>query len=73
MEDKERKQELHDIAPQAEEQDYNANEQNPGPSKEAIEEKDEDGAGKAMKWIIPVIIVALLIVWFFFFRTDVTQ
>ena len=69
----ERKRDLHQKSPQWAEHDYNAHEQNLGPAKEVIEEKDEDRAGKAMKWIIPTLIIGLVIVWFVFFRNNATQ
>ena len=73
MESKERKQDLHDKSPQPAEHDYNAHDENPGPSKEAIEEKDENGAGKVMKWMIPILVIALVLVYFLFFRNNVSQ
>lgn len=68
METRKTKAELHAKSPQPAEEDYNAHSSNPGPSAEAIEEKDEDGAGKALKWVIPVVVILLTIVWFLFFR-----
>lgn len=47
------------------EHDYNANDQNPGPSEEAVTEKDDRSVGTVMKWLIPIFIVVLLIAWFF--------
>lgn len=64
MEDNESKN-IH--SPQPIEHDYDANkENNPGPSEEAVTEKDENGAGSVLRWIIPILVVALLIVWLFF-------
>lgn len=54
------------------ETDYAQHENNPGPAP-TVNEADDKGAGQAMKWIIPIIIIILLIVYFVFFRTDVTQ
>ena len=48
------------------ETNYEAHQQNPGPSKEAIVEEDKNGASKVLKWIIPGVIILLLIIWFFF-------
>ncbi len=53
------------------ETDYAEHENNPGPAP-TVNEPDDKGAGQAMKWIIPIIIVILLIVYFAFFRTDVS-
>jgi len=46
------------------EKDYDKHKEDPGPAKPAITEKDENGAGQAMKWIIPILVIALLIWWF---------
>lgn len=46
------------------ETDYESHKENPGPAEPAVNEKDENGAGKAMKWILPIIVIALLIWWF---------
>lgn len=48
------------------ETDYAKHEEDPGPSPQAINEYDRNGASKVMKWIIPVLVVALLIYWLFF-------
>jgi len=50
------------------ETDYAKHENDPGPSPEAVKEKDENGAGPVMKWTIPIIILILLIFWFIFFK-----
>ena len=68
MTSEDRKEQLRKDSPQPVEHDYNAHQQNPGPSPEAVEEKDENGGGLALKWVIPIAVIALLIVWFFFFR-----
>ncbi|MFC5284391.1 hypothetical protein [Pedobacter alpinus] len=52
-------------SPQGIEHDYNEHKENPGPSEEAVLEKNEKGAGQAMKWIIPIILVILFIVYMF--------
>ncbi|MET3114064.1 hypothetical protein AAKU52_001797 [Pedobacter sp. CG_S7] len=49
------------------EHDYAQHENDPGPSPEAVFEYDKEGASKAMKWIIPVLIVILLIVYWIVF------
>ncbi|PST82961.1 hypothetical protein C7T94_10045 [Pedobacter yulinensis] len=46
------------------EHDYSKHENNPGPSKEAVEERNSNGAGSILKWIIPVLVIALLVWWF---------
>ncbi|MCZ4243904.1 hypothetical protein [Pedobacter punctiformis] len=51
-------------APKPIEQDYEKHKDDPGPGKPAVTEKDENGAGLAMKWIIPILIIVGLIVWF---------
>ena len=50
-------------SPEGIEHDYNQHKENPGPSEEAVTEKNENGAGQAMKWIIPICIVILFIVY----------
>lgn len=50
-------------SPEGIEHDYNKHKENPGPSEEAVTEKNENGAGQAMKWIIPICIVILFIVY----------
>jgi len=50
------------------EHDYAKHENDPGPAPEAVFEDDKEGASKVMKWIIPVLIIILLIVyWIMFF------
>ena len=46
------------------ETNYEEHQQNPGPSKEAVVEEDKNGASKVLKWILPVLVILLLIVWF---------
>ncbi len=54
------------------ETDYEAHKENPKPAP-TVNEPDNKGAGQAMKWIIPIVVVILLIVWFIFFRNNVTN
>lgn len=58
------KSELERKSPEGVEEDYNHHKEHPAPSEEAIKEKNEEGAGQAMKWIIPIVIAALFIVYF---------
>ncbi len=51
------------------ETDYEAHKANPGPAP-TVNEPDNEGAGQAMKWIIPIVIVVLLVIWFIFFRNN---
>ncbi|MFW0715251.1 hypothetical protein [Pedobacter sp. N23S346] len=51
-------------APKPIEQDYENHKEDPGPAKSAVTEKDENGAGSILKWILPVAVVIGLIVWF---------
>lgn len=46
------------------EQDYAKHEADPGPSPQAVEEKDINGAAVVMRWLIPVLVLILLIYWF---------
>ncbi len=54
------------------ETDYEAHSDNPGPAP-TVNEPDNKGAGVAMKWIIPVIVLILLVVYFVYFRNNVTN
>ena len=54
------------------ETDYEAHKDNPGPAP-TVNEPDNKGAGVAMKWIIPIIVVILLVVYFVYFRNNVTN
>ena len=46
------------------EKDYESHKSNPGPAQPAVTEKDENGAGSVLKWILPIAIIIGLIVWF---------
>jgi len=59
--------EEHGKSPKPIEHNYEAHANDPGPSPEAINERDEEGAGKAMKWIIPIIIFILLLIYWIMF------
>lgn len=48
------------------ENDYPHNQQNPGPSKPAVEEKNDRPAGNTIKWVIIVAVIVLLIVMFIY-------
>ncbi|HET8830008.1 MAG TPA: hypothetical protein VFM79_11740 [Pelobium sp.] len=50
-------------SPEGIEHDYNKHKENPGPSEEAVTEKNEEGGGLALKWIIPICLVVLLVVY----------
>jgi hypothetical protein len=50
------------------ETDYAKHEQDPGPAPQAVNEDDNKGAGQAMKWIIPIIVVVLIILWFIIWK-----
>ena len=51
-------------SPTGVEHNYEAHIENPAAPEEAVFEKNEKGAGQAMKWIIPILIVLLFIVYF---------
>lgn len=57
------KSEIERKSPEGVEQDYSHHQENPAPSEEAVVEKNENGAGLAMKWIIPICLIILLIVY----------
>jgi len=45
------------------ETDYEEHKDHPGPPIEAVEEKNENGAGKILQWIVPVLVIILLLIW----------
>lgn len=51
-------------SPEGIEHNYNEHQQNPAPSEEAVKEKNEEGGGQALKWIIPICVVVLFIIYF---------
>nr|WP_294901221.1 hypothetical protein [uncultured Pedobacter sp.] len=52
-------------SPEGIEHDYNKHQEHPAPSEEAVNEKNENGGGLALKWIIPICVVILFIIYFF--------
>ncbi len=65
--DKEQEREkLINESPQPIERDYEGHKQNPGPSEEAVVEKNKNGAGQMLKYIIPILVVVLIILWLLF-------
>jgi len=54
------------------ETNYEAHANNPGPAP-TVNEPDNKGAGQAMKWIIPIVIVVLIIIYFVFFRNNTSN
>lgn len=50
------------------EHDYPKHQADPGPSPEAVEEDNDKGAGPTMKWIIPILIIVLAVIYWIFFR-----
>lgn len=53
------------------ETDYEAHANNPGPAP-TVNEPDNKGAGQAMKWIIPIVVIILLVIYFLYFRNNTT-
>lgn len=50
------------------ETNYAKNQQNPRPSKESIEEQNDEKAGKNINWVIFIAIVLLIIAFFLIFK-----
>lgn len=48
------------------ETNYAKHQEDPGPSPQAVNEYDKNGAGPILKWIIPILVIALLIYWLLF-------
>ncbi|SMC95553.1 hypothetical protein [Pedobacter africanus] len=46
------------------EHDYAHHQDDPGPSPQAVKEKDINGAAIVLRWLIPLLVIALLIYWF---------
>lgn len=54
------------------ETNYNEHKDNPGPGP-TVNEPDNKGAGVAMKWIIPIVVIILLVIYFVYFKNNVTK
>jgi hypothetical protein len=54
--------------PKPVEHDYPKHEQDPGPSPQAVNEKNNKGAGPALNWILPILVIALIIIYWLFFK-----
>ncbi len=67
MENMEQHPEEHQKSPKPIEHDYDKHQNDPGPAPQAVEEDDNQGAGLAMKWVIPIVIIVLLIVYWIMF------
>ncbi len=67
MENIEENPEAHKKGPVPIEHDYDKHQSDPGPAPQAIEEHDNKGAGLAMKWVIPIAIIILVIVYWIMF------
>ena len=52
-------------SPEGIERDYNKHQQNPGPSEEAVKEKNDESAGRTLYWILPACVVILFIIYLF--------
>ncbi|WP_316834804.1 hypothetical protein [Pedobacter nutrimenti] len=48
------------------ETNYSKHQEDPGPSPQAVNEYDKNGAGPILKWLIPILVIALLIYWLIF-------
>jgi hypothetical protein len=66
------KKETHETTPVPVETNYEAHKDNPGPAP-TVNEPDNKGAGVAMKWIIPIVVIILLVVYFVYFGNNVTN
>lgn len=54
------------------ETNYEAHANNPGPAP-TVNEPDNKGAGQAMKWIIPIVLLILIVIYFVFFRNNTSN
>ncbi|WP_157970347.1 hypothetical protein [Albibacterium indicum] len=49
------------------EENYPENQQNPGPSEEAVTEKDDKPASRTLNWVIIIAVVILAIIIFMYY------
>ena len=49
------------------EDDYDHNQQNPGPSRESVEQKDDKPASKVLNWAIIIAVVILTIIFIIYY------
>lgn len=49
------------------EHNYSDNQQNPGPSEEAVKEKDDKPASRTLNWVIVIAVVVLAIIIFMYY------
>ncbi|RZK48662.1 MAG: hypothetical protein EOO99_09070 [Pedobacter sp.] len=54
------------------EHDYEAHATDPKPAP-TVNEPDNKGAGPTMKWVIPIVIIVLAIIYFLYFRNTMTD
>ncbi len=52
------------------EDDYPRHKANPGPSKESLEEQNDDKAGRNVPWTIIIAVIIMLIAFYFIFRNN---
>jgi len=69
MENEEKKVHHHPVPTET---DYEAHQEDPKPAP-TVNEPDNEGAGPTMKWVIPIIIIILLVIYFLYFRNNMTQ
>lgn len=50
------------------EQNYAENQHDPGPSKEAVQEKNDKPASKVLNWVTLIICIILGLIYLFFIR-----
>lgn len=55
------------------EHDYSKHETDPGPSPQAVKEQNNKGAGPTMKWIIPILLIVMAILYYIFFQHHPTK
>lgn len=54
------------------ETNYEAHQDDPKPAP-TVNEPDDKGAGPTMKWVIPIVIIVLLVIFFLYFRNNMTS
>lgn len=50
------------------EENYPENQHNPGPSKEAVEEKNDKGASRTLNWVTLIVCIVLGLIYLLFLR-----
>lgn len=56
--------------PRKAEDNYAKHQNNPGPSKESLNEQNDEKAGRNINWVIVIAVVLMVIAFYFIFRNS---